>query len=55
MAGFGGGEAGGGVEGVEGDDAGVEEQTEFEWRGGFEQTHCMGAAVGGFGAGWEGV
>lgn len=52
---FRGGEAGGRVEGVEGDDARVEEEREFEGGGGFEETHRVGAAVRGFGAGWEGV
>jgi len=52
---FRGREAGGRFERVEGDDARVEEERELEGGGRFEETHRVGAAVGGFGAGWERV
>lgn len=55
MAGFWIGEASGVGEGMEWDDAGVEEEGEFERRSGFEETHGVGAAVGGFVAGFEGA
>ena len=39
---------------MQGYDAGVEEERQFEGRGGFDEAHGMGSAVGRFGAGFEG-
>ena len=40
---------------MEGDDSWVEEEGELEGRHGFELAHCVGTAVGGFVAGFEGA
>ena len=44
-----------GAEVVDRDDARVEVQGDFQRGGGFEEAHGVGAAVGGFGAGFEGA
>lgn len=51
----GGGETVFGGEAVDGDDARVEEEGEFGGGHGFEHAHRVGAAIGGLGAGCQGV
>ena len=55
MAGGGRGEARFGREGVQGEDARVEQEGKLERRGGFQDAHGVSAAVRGFVAAWKRV